>query len=67
MILKPYVDLKMAIRPLAGRRPGQTPATIMGWYAAASEYYRRAEEYLKKWEDYEAGKLSDRPEVNEKG
>ncbi len=66
MILKPYVDLKMAIRPLAGRRPGQTPATIMGWYATASEYYRRAEEYLKKWGDYEAGKLSDRPEVNER-
>ena len=66
MILKPYVDLKMAIRPLVGIRPDQTPATIMGWYATASEYYRRAEEYLKKWEDYEAGKLSDRPEVNER-
>ncbi len=66
MILKPYVDLKMAIRLLVRIRPDQTPATIMGWYATASEYYRRAEEYLKKWKDYEAGKLSDKPEVNER-
>ena len=38
----------------------------MGWYATASEHFRRAEAYRKKWEDYEAGKVSDRPEVNER-
>jgi imidazolonepropionase-like amidohydrolase len=65
MILKPYVDLKMAIRPLIRLRPGETPATIMGWYASASEYFRRAKAYLKDWEDYEAGKR-DKPEVNER-
>ena len=66
MILKSYVDLKMAIRTLIRIRPGQTPATLMGWYATASEHFRRAEAYRKKWEDYEAGKVSDRPEVNER-
>ena len=65
MILKPYVDLKMAIRPLIRLRPGETPATIMGWYASASEYFRRAKAYLKDWEDYEASKR-DKPEVNER-
>ena len=39
MILKPYVDLKMAIRTLNRLRPGETPATLMGWYATASEYF----------------------------
>ena len=65
MILKPYVDLKMAIRPLIRLRPDRTPATVMGWYATASEYFRRAKAYLKDWEDYEAGKR-DKPEVNER-
>ena len=29
-ILKPYVDLKMAVRPLINLRPGETPQTVMG-------------------------------------
>jgi len=66
MILKPYVDLKMAIRTLIRLRPGETPATLMGWYATASEHFRRAQEYLKEWEDYEAGRVSDEPEVDER-
>ncbi len=66
MILKPYVDLKMAIRTLNRLRPGETPATLMGWYATASEYFRRAQEYVKEWKDYEAGGVSDRPEVDER-
>ena len=66
MILKPYVDLKMAIRTLVRLRPGQTPATLMGWYATASEHFRLAQEYLKEWEDYEAGQVSDEPEVDER-
>jgi imidazolonepropionase-like amidohydrolase len=43
-VLKPYVDLKFAIRPLVKLRPGETPATAMGWYATASEMFRRAKE-----------------------
>ena len=66
MILKPYVDLKMAIRTLIRIRPGETPATLMGWYATASEHFRRAQEYLREWEDYDAGRASDKPEVNER-
>jgi imidazolonepropionase-like amidohydrolase len=38
----------------------------MGWYATASEYFRRAQEYLKQWKDYEAGRVSDRPQVDER-
>ena len=64
MILKPYVDLKMAIRTLIGLRPGETPATLMGWYAIASEHFRLAQEYLKQWEDYEAGRASEEPEFD---
>lgn len=66
MILKPYVDLKMAIRTLVGLRPDETPATLMGWYATASEHFRLAKEYLRKWQDYEAGRASDKPEINER-
>ena len=66
MILKPYVDLKMAIRTLVRLRPNETPATLMGWYATASEHFRRAKEYLKEWEDYEAGRVLDKPEINER-
>jgi imidazolonepropionase-like amidohydrolase len=47
-VLKPYVDLKMAVRPLVNLRPGQTPATVMGWYATASEYFRKAQIYEKR-------------------
>jgi imidazolonepropionase-like amidohydrolase len=45
-VLKPYVDLKFAVRPLVKLRPGETPATLMGWYATASEMFRRAQEYM---------------------
>lgn len=48
MILKPFVDLKMAVRPLIKLRPGETPATTMGWYAIASDYFQRAQEYLER-------------------
>ncbi len=41
-VLKPYVDLKMAVRPLINLRPGETPQTVMGWYATADEHFRRA-------------------------
>ena len=61
MILKPYVDLKMAVRPLIKLRPGETPATLMGWYATASEYFRRAKEYLRKREDGLAGRIAEPP------
>ena len=55
MILKPYVDLKMAVRPLINLRPGETPQTVMGWYAAADEYFRRATAYQKQQEAHAAG------------
>ncbi len=55
MILKPYVDLKMAVRPLINLRPGETPQTVMGWYATADEYFRRAGEYLEQQEAHAAG------------
>jgi imidazolonepropionase-like amidohydrolase len=66
MVLKPYVDLKMAVRSLINLRPGQTPATNMGWYATASDYFRRAKVYLKKIEDYESGKIPQRPKKDER-
>ena len=55
MILKPYVDLKMAVRPLINLRPGETPQTVMGWYATADDYFRRAERYMAQQEAYEEG------------
>ncbi len=55
MILKPYVDLKMAVRPLINLRPGETPQTVMGWYATADEYFRRAEAYVRAQEAHAAG------------
>ena len=55
MILKPYVDLKMAVRPLINLRPGETPQTVMGWYAAADEYFRRAQAYVREQEARAAG------------
>ena len=55
MILKPYVDLKMAVRPLINLRPGETPQTVMGWYATADDYFRRASEYLRQQEAHAAG------------
>ena len=56
MILKPYVDLKMAVRPLINLRPGETPQTVMGWYATADEYFRRAEGYVREQEAHAAGR-----------
>ena len=55
MIFKPYVDLKMAVRPLINLRPGQTPQTVMGWYATADEYYRRAQAYVEQQDAHAAG------------
>ena len=47
-VLKPYVDLKMAVRPLINLRPDDAPATVMGWYAIADDYFRRAKDYLER-------------------
>ena len=65
MILKPYVDLKMAVRPLINLRPGETPQTVMGWYATADEYFRRAEAYLRAQEAH-AGGTGPAPEPDER-
>ena len=66
MIFKPYVDLKMAVRPLIKLRPGENPQTVMGWYATADEYYRRAKLYQKQKEDHEAGRISRPPPRDER-
>jgi imidazolonepropionase-like amidohydrolase len=66
MILKPFVDLKMAVRPLIRNRPDQTPATQMGWYAAASEQFRRAREYVQAAEDFRAGRRPAAPPLDER-
>jgi len=55
MIFKPYVDLKMAVRPLINLRPGETPQTVMGWYAAADDHFRRAKQYLDRQSAHAAG------------
>ena len=55
MILKPYVDLKMAVRPLINLRPGETPQTVMGWYATADDHFRRAKQYLDRQNAHAAG------------
>ena len=55
MILKPYVDLKMAVRPLINLRPRETPQTVMGWYATADEYFRRAKAYVREQDAHAAG------------
>ena len=65
MILKPYVDLKMAVRPLINLRPGETPQTVMGWYATADEYFRRAEAYVREQDAHAAGEGSA-PERDER-
>ena len=65
MILKPYVDLKMAVRPLVRLRPGETPQTVMGWYATADDHFRRARQYLDRQEAHESG-LGPAPEVDER-
>ncbi len=66
MILKPYVDLKMAVRPLINLRPGETPQTVMGWYATADDYFRRAKLYLAQKEAHAGGQASEPPEINER-
>ncbi|MDE0473193.1 MAG: amidohydrolase family protein, partial [Gammaproteobacteria bacterium] len=55
MIFKPYVDLKMAVRPLINLRPGETPQTVMGWYATADDYFRRAQAYVAEQDAHAAG------------
>ena len=65
MILKPYVDLKMAVRPLVRLRPGETPQTVMGWYATADDYFRRAKQYLDRQEAHASG-LGPAPEPDER-
>ena len=55
MIFKPYVDLKMAVRPLINLRLGETPQTIMGWYATADDYFRRARIYVERQDAHAAG------------
>jgi imidazolonepropionase-like amidohydrolase len=66
MILKPYVDLKMAVRPLINLRPGETPQTVMGWYATADDYYRRARLYMEQQDAYAAGRSNEPPPVDER-
>ena len=66
MILKPYVDLKMAVRPLINLRPGETPQTVMGWYATADDYFRRAELYRARQEAHAEGRASEPPETDER-
>ena len=66
MILKPYVDLKMAVRPLINLRPGETPQTVMGWYALADDYFRRAELYMAQQVAHAEGLASEPPETNER-
>ena len=66
MILKPYVDLKMAVRPLINLRPGETPQTVMGWYATADDYFRRAELYLAQQETHTEGRTDELPEIDER-
>ena len=65
MIFKPYVDLKMAVRPLINLRPGETPQTVMGWYATADDYFRRAEAYVAQQDAHAAGR-GPAPERNER-
>ena len=65
MIFKPYVDLKMAVRPLINLRPGETPQTVMGWYATADDYFRRAQAYVE-WQDAHAAGEGPAPERDER-
>ena len=66
MILKPYVDLKMAVRPLINLRPSETPQTVMGWYATADDYFRRAELYMAQQDAHAEGQTDEPPEINER-
>ena len=65
MIFKPYVDLKMAVRPLINLRPGETPQTVMGWYATADDYFRRARIYVERQDAHAAGE-GPAPELDER-
>ena len=65
MIFKPYVDLKMAVRPLINLRPGETPQTVMGWYATADDHFRRAKQYLDRQNAHAAGE-GPAPEPDER-
>jgi imidazolonepropionase-like amidohydrolase len=65
-IVKPYVDLKMAIRPLIDLRPGESPATVMGWYAIASDYFKRAQDYVAAQKAFAAGGRPEAPVRDER-
>ncbi len=65
MIFKPYVDLKMAVRPLINLRPGETPQTVMGWYAIADDHFRRAKQYQDRQNAHAAGE-GPAPEPDER-
>ncbi len=65
-VYKPYVALKMAIRSLINIRPGEPPATIMGWYAVASEQFRKARLYQQAHDDFKAGKTTAAPARDER-
>jgi len=66
MILKPYVDLKMAVRPLIKLRPGASPQTVMGWYAIADDYFRRAKLYLAEKQAHRDRRAGNPPELDER-
>lgn len=61
VVFKPYVDLKMAVRPLINLRPGDAPATLMGWYPIADEQFRKARIYLQEQQDFAAGRIAAAP------
>ena len=65
-VIKPYVDLKMAIRPLVDLRPGESPATVMGWYAIASDHFRRAQDYVAAQRAFAAGTRAQAPARDER-
>ena len=65
-VLKPYVDLKMAVRPLSKLRAGEAPATVMGWFPIADDHFRRAKIYMQDQAAFTAGKTSVPPPVDER-
>ena len=65
-IFKPYVDLKMAVRPLTNLRPGEAPATVMGWFPIADEQFRLARIYVQAQQDFAAGRVAAAPPRDER-
>ena len=66
MIFKPYVDLKMAVRPLINLRPGETPQTVMGWYATADDYSSGAPRLMWRSRKLTRPGAATAPERNER-